>query len=131
MVPHTADVIVEAWGATRLECMEEAVRALVDSFARVTTSVTNSVPVVFDERDDEALLLAVLDEVIYVVEVLGVIPADVVLDETEDGSVVGFMDLAPLSAVEVHGSAPKGVSLSELSVGRDERGWRCRATIDV
>jgi SHS2 domain-containing protein len=131
VVPHTADVIVEAWAASRPECMEEAVRALVDSFALVTASVTNPVPVVFDERDDEALLLAVLDEVIYVIDVLGAVPANVVLDETEDGRLVGFMDLAPLSAVEVHGSLPKGVSLSELGVGRDERGWRCRATIDV
>ena len=111
--------------------MEEAVRALVDSFARVKASATNPVPVVFDEQDDEALLLALLDEVIYVIDVLDAVPASIVLDEAEDGSVVGFMDLAPLSAVEVHGSPPKGVSLSELSVARDEHGWRCRATIDV
>ena len=31
VVPHTADVIVEAWGASMLECMEEAVWALVDN----------------------------------------------------------------------------------------------------
>ena len=131
VAPHTADVIVEGWGASRIECLVEAVRALVESFAQVTASVTNPVPVVFDEQEDEALLLALLDEVIYVIDVLGAVPANVVLDETEDGSVVGFLDLAPLSAVEVHGSAPKGVSLSELSVTRDGRRWRCRATIDV
>lgn len=106
-------------------------RALVDSFARVKASVTSPVPVVFDEQDDEALLIAFLDEVIYVIDVLGAVPSGVVLDEAEDGSVVGFMDLAPLSAVEVHGSPPKGVSVSELSVAGDEHGWRCRATIDV
>ena len=131
VVPHTADVIIEARGASRLGCLEEAVRALVESFARVTASVTNPVPVAFDELDDESLLLAVLDEVIYVIDVLGAVPANVVLDETQDGSVVGFLDLAPLSAVEVHGSLPKGVSLSELSVVHDDRGWRCRTTIDV
>lgn len=111
--------------------MEEAVRALVDSFAWVTASATTPVPVRFDERDDQALLLALLDEVIYVVDVLDALPANVVLDETEDGSVVGFVELAPLTAVEIHGSLPKGVSLSELSVSRDDGGWRCRATIDV
>jgi SHS2 domain-containing protein len=131
VVPHTADVIVEAWGASRIECLEEAARALVDSFARVKASVTNPVPVVFDEQDDEALLLALLDEVIYVIDVLDAVPTSIVLDEAEDGSLVGVMDMAPLSAVEVHGSPPKGVSLSELSVARDEHGWRCRATIDV
>jgi len=34
-VPHTADLRVEAWAPTREECMAEAVRGLVDSFAVV------------------------------------------------------------------------------------------------
>lgn len=131
VVPHTADVIIEAWGASRLECLEEAVRALVDSFARVAVAVTEPVPIVLQESGDEALLVSLLEEVIYVIDILGGVPAKVVLDETEDGSVVGFIDLAPLAAVEIHGSLPKGVSLSELSLSRDDGQWRCRATIDV
>ena len=131
VVPHTADVIIEAWGTSRLECLEEAVRALVDSFAHVAVAATEPVPIELDERGDEALLVSLLDEVIYLIDVLGGVPANVVLDETEDGRVVGFIDLAPLAAVEVHGSLPKGVSLSELSISRDDGQWRCRATIDV
>lgn len=131
VVPHTADVIIEAWGASRLGCLEEAVRALVDSFARVAVAVTEPVPIVLEERGDEALLVSLLEEVIFVIDVLGGVPANVVLDEAEDGSVVGFIDLAPLAAVEIHGSLPKGVSLSELSFVRDDGQWRCRATIDV
>ena len=34
-VPHTADLRVEAWAPTREECLAEAVRGLVDSFAVV------------------------------------------------------------------------------------------------
>ena len=58
----------------------------------MTASATNPVPVAFEEHDHEALLLALLDEVIYVVDVLGTVPANVVLEEAEDGSVVGFLD---------------------------------------
>jgi SHS2 domain-containing protein len=132
VVPHTADVIIEAWGTSRLECLEEAVRALVDSFARVAVAVTKPVPIELDEHADEALLVSLLDEVIYVIDVLGGVPANLALDQTEDGRVVGVIDLAPLSAVEVHGSPPKGVSLNELSISREDEGrWRCRVTIDV
>jgi SHS2 domain-containing protein len=34
-VPHTADLRIEAWAATREECLAEAVRGLVGSFAAV------------------------------------------------------------------------------------------------
>ena len=84
----------------------------------------------FDEGDDEALLLALFDEVIYVIDVFDAVPASIVLIRLKTAASSGHGS-APLSAMEVHGSPPKGVSLSELSVARDEHGWRCRATIDV
>jgi SHS2 domain-containing protein len=34
-MPHTADLRIEAWAPTREECLAEAVRSLVDSFAVV------------------------------------------------------------------------------------------------
>ena len=34
-VPHTADLRIEAWGPTREDCIAEAVRGLVESFADV------------------------------------------------------------------------------------------------
>jgi SHS2 domain-containing protein len=112
--------------------MEEAVRALVDAFARVAEgAVTEAVPVELERNGDEALLVSLLEEVIYVIDVLGGIPANVVLHETEDGRVAGFIDVAPSGAVETHGSLPKGVSLSELSFSQNRDRWRCRATIDV
>jgi SHS2 domain-containing protein len=132
VVPHTADLIIEAWAPTRIECVEEAVRALVDAFARVAEgAVTELVPVEFERNGDEGLLVSLLEEVIYVVDVLEGIPANVVLDETEDGGVAGFIELAPLEEVEIHGATPKGVSLSDLSFTHDRVQWRCRATIDV
>ena len=132
VVPHTADLIIEAWAPSRLECLEEAARALVDAFARVAEgAVTKPVVVAFDQDDDEALLVSLLEEVIYVIDVLGAVPANVVLHETEDGKLAGSIDVAPSGAVETHGSLPKGVSLGDLSFSHDRGRWRCRATIDV
>ena len=37
-VPHTADLRIEAWAPTREECMAEAARGLVGSFAAVAGS---------------------------------------------------------------------------------------------
>lgn len=131
-VPHTADLIIEAWAPTRLECIEEAVRALVDAFAGVAEgAATEPFPIEFEQNGDEALLVSLLEEVIYMIDVLGGIPANVVLHETEDGRVAGFIDVAPLGAVETYGSLPKGVSLNDLSFSHDREQWRCRATIDV
>jgi SHS2 domain-containing protein len=132
VVPHTADLIIEAWAPTRIECIEEAVRALVDAFARVAEgAVTEPFAVELEQNGDEALLVSLLEEVIYVIDVLGGIPANVVLHETEDGKVAGSIDVAPSGAVVIHGSLPKGVSLSDLSFTHDRVQWRCRATIDV
>jgi SHS2 domain-containing protein len=132
LVPHTADLIIEAWGPTRLECMEEAARALMDAFARVAdAAVTELVPVELEQNGDEELLVSLLEEIIYMIDVLAEIPVNVALNETEDGRVTGHVSVAPLGVVEIHGSLPKGVSRSDLSVSHDREQWRCRAMIDV
>ncbi|MEV6317566.1 archease [Streptomyces sp. NPDC051776] len=87
-VPHTADIRIEAWAPTRDECIAEAVLGLVDSFADVTgvrpeRLVTVSVP----EGPAEDILLAVLDEVIYRLEVHGDVPVDIEAAEVEAAEV--------------------------------------------
>ena len=132
LVPHTADLIIEAWAPTKLACLEQAARALVDSFAAVDdVAVTEPIPITLEMEEDEALLVSLLDEIIYVVDVLGSIPVRVTLEETEDGRIAGFFEVAPAASVETHGALPKGVSLSDLMLEYEDGGWRCRATIDV
>jgi SHS2 domain-containing protein len=132
-VPHTADLIIEAWGATALECLEEAAAALVDSFAEVTdAAATDTVPVMFDYAPDDAeALVALLEEIVYLVDALGVVPVDVALEATENGGLAGYFETVPVSRVAVSGASPKGVSRSELDLRHDQGRWRCRAVIDV
>ncbi|MEU8571505.1 archease [Streptomyces pathocidini] len=144
-VPHTADIRLEAWAPTRDECIAEAVLGLVASFADVTgvhpeRFVTVSVP----EGPAEDMLLAVLDEVIYRLEVHGEVPVDVEADGAdaigddigdEDADLGDRLDLrfavAAAEAVEPVGAPPKAVSLHGLTFATDHVRWACSVTVDV
>ena len=77
------------------------------------------------------MLVALLEEIVYLVDALGVVPVDVALEATEDGGVAGYFETVPVSQVGIRGASPKGVSRSELDLRQDQERWRCRAVIDV
>ncbi|MFA5891772.1 MAG: archease [Actinomycetota bacterium] len=132
VLPHTADVMIEAWGLTRVSCMEEAVRGLVEAFADVSdVSATEPLPVSIDPGQDDEMFVALLEEAVYIVDVFGSVPVGVTVEETEMGGLAGFFDVAPAARVRVVGAVPKAVSRSGLAVACDADGWKCRATIDV
>ena len=130
-VPHTADVRVEAWGTTREHCLAQAALGLVECFADTSEARTAAVErVQLAEGSDEELLTALLEEVIYWLEVPGRVPVDVETDASDGGLEVRAA-LAELADVEIIGAVPKGVSWHELRIGPDPYGWSCVATVDV
>ena len=133
LLPHTADLIIEAWGPTRASCLDEAVMALVESFADVSggSAAPRVVPVDIEGGDLEDLVALLLEEVIYIVEVLGVVPVSVELSEGENTRVAGFLETVPVTSVELIGAAPKAVSHHDLVLERRDDSWWCRAMIDV
>jgi SHS2 domain-containing protein len=132
VLPHTADTRIEAWAPARAACLEAAVRAFVSTFANVVgAEVTDSIEESFAEPTDEDLLVAVLEQVIYLVEVAGVVPVSVDLADENDGRVAGSFGVVPLDAVEICGPAPKAIALSDLQFEEGNHEWRCRVTIDV
>ncbi len=132
-VPHTADLRIEAWAPTREECLAEAVRGLVDSFAavagrrpqgRASRHVT--------ARSAADLLVAVIDEVIYRLDADGEIPVSVAVRAVAAGGVVVSFGLVPVAGAEITGAAPKAASLHELRCAPDATGgWSCAVTVDV
>jgi SHS2 domain-containing protein len=131
-LPHTADLIVEAWATTRAGCLEEAVAGLVASFADTSgVAATEPLGVTIEPGDDPDVLVALLQEAIYVVDVFSAVPATCEITETDDGGLAGYFDLAPLSEVTPAGPAPKAISYNELAFARDGDGWRARFTVDV
>jgi len=131
LVPHTADLRIEAWGSTREDCVAEAVLGAVESFVDTTeTDAAVACERLVEAATDEDLLVAVLDELIYLMDTTGQVPAGVVVVPCDVGAEVRFamVDAERLPQV---GAVPKAVSLHELSIIRDDGGWACSVTLDV
>jgi len=132
-VPHTADLRVEAWAPTREECLAEAVRGLVDSFAvRAAARPRRTAERRFIAGSDADLLVAVIDEVIYRLDADAEIPVTVEVRSAPDGGVVLSMQLAGADEAEITGVVPKAASLHDLRCAPGPAGgWSSGITIDV
>ena len=135
-LPHTADLQIEAWSRTLEGCIAQAVRGMVESFAdtsqaREITERTCSIRA--DTLAD--LLVAVLGEVVYHVEVDGELPLGATVEDVRSGAdgtlaKVRF-PMAEVASTTQVGAVPKAVSLHGLSLTGPAGGWRCRVTLDV
>ena len=132
-VPHTADLRIEAWAATREECLAEAVCCLVSSFAAVEgRQPCRGDSKTMTARSDEDLLVALVDEVIYRLDADGEVPVSVAVSPVPQGGVIVSFGLVPVAAVEITGAVPKAASLHELRCAPDAAGgWSCAVTVDV
>jgi SHS2 domain-containing protein len=113
--------------------LEEAVAGLVAAFADCSgAETTDPVPFALDPADDDELLVQLLEEVLYLVDALGVVPATTEVVEAEDGGIAGSFDVVPVAQIEQTGAVPKAISRGDLSFARgtDDR-WACRFTVDV
>ena len=130
-VPHTADLRIEAWAPTRNGCIREAVLGTVESFLDTSSARPNHTLVrqLTADRDDD-LLVAVLDEVIYLLDTEGQAPVDIDVDDL-DGDVGVTFAMVDAGTLPQIGAVPKAVSLNELRLVREPTGWRCSVTLDV
>ena len=130
-VPHTADLRIEAWAPTRCGCIRQAVLGTVASFLDTSSARSNHTLVrrLTADRDDE-LLVAVLDEVIYLLDIQGEAPVDVGLHHQNSDAEVTFA-MADARTLPQVGALPKAVSLNELRFSHGRNGWRCAVTLDV
>lgn len=130
-VPHTADLRIEAWASTRDGCIRQAVLGAVESFLDTSTSGLPRMcrRHVAADRDDD-LLVAVLDDVIYLLDTAGEVPVDLRLTEV-DGAVDVEFAMVDATTLDQVGAVPKAVSLNELRMLHDKDRWRCSVTLDV
>lgn len=122
MVPHTADVRIEAWAPDREGCVAEAVTAMVDTFVD-PSGATPEADVEFHvpPGDDPDLLVGVLDEVIFRMETEGELPLTTEARSADDGGLLVRWSMTGTDAVELVGAVPKAVSLHEFAL-RPRRG---------
>jgi SHS2 domain-containing protein len=135
VLPHTADLALEAWAPAKHECIAEAARALVESFADVRAAMpTESVTLVAEEAADVDLLVRVLDEVIYQLDAHSRLPVDISISQPAGGAQsrteVRFAT-APGGQADLTGAIPKAVSLHELRFAPWGGLWRCHVIVDT
>ncbi len=130
-LPHTTRLTVEAWAPTRAACYAEAARGLVATFADTSqVVVTQTMPLRIESASDEELLHALLEEAIFVVQVLGMVPTDVVVEEADDGGLGGTVDLASVESATLTAEVTAAMSRSGLEFRFDGDLWTCRAMIE-
>ena len=132
-VPHTADLRIEAWGPTREDCIAEAVRGVVGSFADVSgAGYQQAIERHLSAGSDADLLATAVEEVIYGLDTGGKVPVAVEVRRASDGGIDLALRAVDASTVEITGAAPKAASLSGLACAPDASGrWSCAVTIDV
>ena len=130
---HTADVGLEAWGATFEQALAEAgfgfqSITLGAGLVRPTQSRTFSV----SAADEEALVVAWLSDLIFAFETEGWLSATIEISVTGATSFLALCRGETLdeNRHEVAGGV-KAVSYHELLVQRDESGVRFRVILDV
>jgi SHS2 domain-containing protein len=130
-VPHTADLRIEAWAPTRDGCIRQAVLGTVESFLDLSSAHPDHTRLrrLIADRDDD-LLVAVLDEVIYLLDTVAEAPVDLELYDIDDGVDVMFAMADAATLLQV-GAVPKAVSLNGLRFSGGRDGWRCLVTLDV
>jgi SHS2 domain-containing protein len=132
LLPHTADLIIEAWGRARNQCIEQAALGLVESFLDVRSAVASeSVITDLPAMDDVELLITVLEEVIYVVDAKGMVPVAASLREERTGGFRAVFDVVPLDDVTSIGPVPKGIARHAMHFGEDDGSWSCHVIVDV
>lgn len=132
LLPHTADLIIEAWALERERCIEEAALALVESFVDAGGAEPHAEHAVTLPADGDAeLLIAALDEVIYLVDARGVVPVRVTVAPRDDGGISVLYATVSLRSVEPIGPVPKGVTRHRLRFGVEDGTWHCSVVVDV
>jgi SHS2 domain-containing protein len=132
VVECTADVILEAWGPDLAVCCEEAVAALTATCvdARRANVVQNRRVCLAPDRPD-ALLIDVLDEVIFTLDTADGVPIAAEVCRSADGGLDMDLAIADRETVVGVGAVPKAISRSGLRVeSRAGKVW-CRFLVDV
>jgi SHS2 domain-containing protein len=131
-VPHTADVILEAWAPDLAGCFEEAVGALAGTYAEPDEGTPLTAhPLEVPPGPPETQLLDLLDEVIFALDTADGVPVAAHVRQVADGRLSVVLRLAPTDRVAPAGSVPKAISRSELRVLDSPGGVSCRFLVDV
>lgn len=129
---HTADVILEAWAPDVAGCCEEAVAALVGTYCDATDAVGVGDRVCsIASGPMETMLLALLDEVIFLLDTAEGVPVGATVKRRGDGSLEVAFVLAAPGSVEPTGPVPKAIARSAVRFEVEPHQARCSFVVDL
>lgn len=131
LLPHTADVIVEAWGSDHLACAEQAAQALIEICVSGTPDSAAGVWVSTFTVAPRELVRTVLEEVVFALDTSELTPVSAHLDRAADSAVTLNLGLARPESVRVTGAAPKAIVMMPPDPTGPKPPARCRFIVDV
>ena len=133
VLPHTADVIVEAWAPTRAGCLEELVRGVVDTFADTRdVRPTREIPLEVGAARDEDVIIALLDDVCYLLDADGLVVRGRLARRGRGRHLRRDLPRrAGRRRRSTGAAAPKGISRSDLQFALEGGLWRAHVIVDV
>ncbi len=125
-------MLLEAWAEDLAGCLEEAVTALTSTYVEVDSGAARTPQVRRIGRGPvEDQLLALLDEVVFVLDTGEGVPVAAEVRRRDDGGLDVVLSSVARDQVVGVGSVPKAIARSELGVvERPGRVW-CRFLVDV
>lgn len=131
-LPHTADLIIEAWGGDEAACAEEAACALIEICVTGEPDPVSGFTIKnIHARRSRDLIEAVLDEVLFELDTSDLVPVAAQLEPLADSGFELRLAQAPRDAVAQTGAAPKAIVMLALEPNERDRTVRCRFIVDV
>jgi SHS2 domain-containing protein len=132
ILEHTADVGIEATGATLEEVFEASAEGLAGLLGAWVPGEGEPRDVMVEASDPGALLVAWLDEILYLREAKDLLFGGFDVQGVSEGELEATVRAAPAAGREVEGTGIKAATFHRLEVSRQPDGaWRGRVYLDV
>lgn len=130
IVEHTADVGIRARASTLAELFEQATLGLLEITGALDAATGEPVPITASGRDLASVLVAWLEEVLYLQDAKDNVITAVEVTDVSDRTVRGTVWVRARAA-SLEGTAVKAVTYHQLSVEHDDHGWSARVFFDI
>lgn len=130
IVEHTADVGIRARARSLAELFEQATLGLLEITGALDAAIGEPVAVSATGRDLASVLVAWLEEVLYLQDAKDNVITAVEVGDVSDRTVTGTVWVRPRDE-SLEGTAVKAVTYHQLAVDHDEDGWSARVFFDI
>jgi len=133
LIDHTGDLGIRVWAEDLAAIFCEAARALFDIITdlnRITVKLVREVTVT--GRDREELLVAWLNELLYLHEVEGLLFRDFAVNRIDESNMEGVAKGEPMQQNEhVIKTGIKAVTYHQLELSHKGKQWQARIVLDI